>query len=173
MVRGPGGPTGDRIPAWVSSDEFISRAKSVSYYGPRFYYALNEMRIPRDAIAALFKGMRGFAGGGQVRAAPDYSPTMAMTLRSIVIPAAVAVPVPAFADGGLVEALTMPLVQQQPRLRTERLVSGTPGNTTGAPVHLHLNGREYRLMGRREVVDQLTHEWRRAELLSAGRMPGY
>jgi cell wall-associated NlpC family hydrolase len=68
-VRGPGGPTQDRIPAMLSNGEFVQRADATAYYGPGFMHALNAKRIPREALP-------GYAGGGLVAPFPvDVSKT--------------------------------------------------------------------------------------------------
>jgi len=59
QVRGPGGPTGDKILAWLSDTEFVQQARAVSYYGLDFMHAINQMQLPRN----LF---RGFSLGGLV-----------------------------------------------------------------------------------------------------------
>lgn len=58
-VRGPGTPTSDSIPAYLSNREFVQNAAATDYYGVPFMNALNQKRIPRDALP-------GYAGGGVV-----------------------------------------------------------------------------------------------------------
>lgn len=53
-VRGPGGPTDDNIPAWLSSGEYVVRAAAVARYGEGFLDRVNRM---------------AFADGGRV---PDW-----------------------------------------------------------------------------------------------------
>lgn len=81
-IRGPGSGTSDSILAMVSDGEHITKASAVSYYGPRFMDAINQMRIPRHILA----GLAGFANGGMVRAMSSS--------------------IPRFADGGMVHALS-------------------------------------------------------------------
>jgi hypothetical protein len=59
LLNGPGTPTSDSIPAWVSTKEFVQNAAAVDYYGPDVMYALNARSIPKDLFEAL-----GFAAGG-------------------------------------------------------------------------------------------------------------
>ena len=59
LVNGPGTPTSDSIPAWLSTKEFVQNAAAVAHYGTDFMYALNSRAIPRAWVEAL-----GFAGGG-------------------------------------------------------------------------------------------------------------
>lgn len=59
FVDGPGTTTSDSIPAWLSRKEFVNQASSVDYYGPSFFHALNQRKIPREMLP-------GFAKGGMV-----------------------------------------------------------------------------------------------------------
>lgn len=59
LLNGPGTPTSDSIPAWLSTREFVQNAAAVDYYGPDLMYALNARSIPKDLFEAL-----GFAAGG-------------------------------------------------------------------------------------------------------------
>lgn len=64
-VSGPGTPTSDSIPAWLSDGEFVLRAAAVRKYGLSLLYALNGLKVdPRK-----FKGWPGFAMGGLVSSA--------------------------------------------------------------------------------------------------------
>ena len=53
QMRGPGGPTGDQIPAWLSDREWVINAASSTMYGDQAMAAVNEGR----AVIA-------YAGGG-------------------------------------------------------------------------------------------------------------
>jgi hypothetical protein len=44
-IRGPGGPTGDKIPIWASDNEFMVRARAVKHYGTGFMNMINDMRL--------------------------------------------------------------------------------------------------------------------------------
>jgi len=59
LLDGPGTPTSDSIPAWLSRKEFVTKASSVDYYGPDLMYAMNARQIPREYFKPL-----GFADGG-------------------------------------------------------------------------------------------------------------
>jgi hypothetical protein len=41
MISGPGGPTDDKVPAWLSAGEYVVRAASVDKYGKELFDALN------------------------------------------------------------------------------------------------------------------------------------
>ncbi|MGI5247767.1 hypothetical protein [Dactylosporangium sp. CA-139066] len=84
-VVGPGTGTSDDVPAmerttgtpyWLSNGEWVHRAAAVDYYGQGVMRAINEQRIPRQAIA-------GYAAGGLVeQILTDHYPyptTTAMT----------------------------------------------------------------------------------------------
>jgi cell wall-associated NlpC family hydrolase len=55
-IHGPGGPTSDSVPIWASAGEFMQRASAVQYYGTPFMHALNQKRIPKNAVQGLAKG---------------------------------------------------------------------------------------------------------------------
>jgi phage-related protein len=84
-VRGPGTSTSDSILAWLSNNEFVHRAKAVRYYGLQVMHALNDMRVPRDALSAA---INGFSAGG-------LASRLAMPMLA---------PIPALASGGLPSA---------------------------------------------------------------------
>lgn len=65
-VRGPGGRTGDRIPAWLSDYEFVQPASRVAQYGVDFMEAIRRGLLSTDAVRALMGDFRGFRFGGQV-----------------------------------------------------------------------------------------------------------
>lgn len=58
LLSGPGGPTDDMVPIMGSPGEFMQRAAAVNYYGVSFMKALNERRVPKQAL--------GLARGGPV-----------------------------------------------------------------------------------------------------------
>jgi hypothetical protein len=64
-ISGPGTPTSDSIPAWVSDGEFVQRAAAVDFYGVDFMRRLNAMAVPRFADGGYVGEQRtGAAGGG-------------------------------------------------------------------------------------------------------------
>lgn len=74
LIRGPGGPTDDRIPAWLSSGEYVIRAAVVKEWGPEFFDALNrgggrlrarapDQILPRFAEGGLVEVAAGRGGG--------------------------------------------------------------------------------------------------------------
>lgn len=50
-VRGPGTTTSDSIPAWLSRDEWVIKAKAVRKYGSGFMAAVNGMRFKAPTFA--------------------------------------------------------------------------------------------------------------------------
>jgi len=54
-VRGPGTATSDSIPAWLSNNEWVMRAKAVRKYGSGFMRAVNEGRfkMPKFSMGGL------------------------------------------------------------------------------------------------------------------------
>jgi len=87
FARGPGGPKGDKIPAWLSDGEAITQASAVNYYGRGLFAALNRMAIPRNLLA---ERLRGFNLGGFVEGLG----------RSMLVPR--------FADGGFASKALAP-----------------------------------------------------------------
>jgi hypothetical protein len=73
-IRGPGTTTSDSIPAWLSNNEFVMRAKAVAKYGAGFMHAVNSgtFKMPRFNTGGLVSAMMpsmprlGFADGGEV-----------------------------------------------------------------------------------------------------------
>lgn len=65
LIRGPGTSTSDSIPAWLSDNEYVVRARAVKHYGPGMLDAINNMRVPRSA--------RRFRDGGLVASPPRPS----------------------------------------------------------------------------------------------------
>ncbi|ESY92313.1 hypothetical protein [Mesorhizobium sp. LNHC229A00] len=76
-VRGPGGPRGDKIPAWLSDTEFVMQASAVRKYGAGFMHALNNglvslksFQMPRLNLGGFVDNFNRsmsiprFAGGG-------------------------------------------------------------------------------------------------------------
>lgn len=63
-IRGAGSWTSDSIPAWLSNNEFVMRAKSVAKYGVGFMEAINAGALDLNGI------IQGFANGGLVGAMP-------------------------------------------------------------------------------------------------------
>jgi hypothetical protein len=58
-IDGPGTKTSDSIDVRASRGEFMQRAAAVDYYGVGAMHALNQQRIPREAL-------QGYAGGGLI-----------------------------------------------------------------------------------------------------------
>jgi cell wall-associated NlpC family hydrolase len=106
-IEGPGGPTSDDVLMWGSDGEWVHQAKAVDYYGESVMKALNERRIPREALPGYAAGGRvqpavkpkekdgvaAYAGGGRVttvpmpiRLADTKIPTMAQVIASAQVP---------------------------------------------------------------------------------------
>lgn len=66
-VRGPGGPTADRVPALLSAGEYVIRADSVKKYGTDFFAKLNAGVVDRPMRRYRDGGM---VTGGSVTVAP-------------------------------------------------------------------------------------------------------
>ena len=76
-VRGPGGPTSDSVPAWLSSGEFVMRAAAVRKYGLGLMGAINRLDLPEFALGGLVESLQvlmpqppRFAEGGAVTGGP-------------------------------------------------------------------------------------------------------
>ena len=67
MVRGPGSGTSDSIPARLSNGEFVSDAKTVSYFGPDFFLNLKRMSRSMSRPSPILNGVPAFANGGYVQ----------------------------------------------------------------------------------------------------------
>jgi DNA-binding MarR family transcriptional regulator len=72
-ISGPGTTTSDSIWARLSKGEFVIRAAAVEHFGPRFFAALNSMRMPSLDMGGLSSALAmprgeypGFAAGGLV-----------------------------------------------------------------------------------------------------------
>lgn len=55
-VRGPGSSTSDSIPAWLSNNEFVMRAKAVRKYGVAFMHAVNRGQLDLGRISRMAMG---------------------------------------------------------------------------------------------------------------------
>lgn len=51
LVRGPGGPTDDIIPAWLSDREYVMRNAAVEKYGLSFMHAVNALKFADGGLA--------------------------------------------------------------------------------------------------------------------------
>ena len=86
-VRGPGGPTGDMIPAWLSDNEYVLKASTVKKIGVSTLNALNDgaFTIAPGAIKnqadvqamkmdkTISRMARGYASGGVVKGDPIWN----------------------------------------------------------------------------------------------------
>jgi len=65
IIRGPGGPVGDKIRAWLSSGEGVVNARAVGHYGEGFIHAMNNLLVPRTHFSTGgIAGQMVPAGGG-------------------------------------------------------------------------------------------------------------
>jgi hypothetical protein len=83
LYRGPGGPTGDQIPAMVSDFEFVNKASVVKREGAAAFFALNSGRahiVPNFRGGGMVGGWQG-NGGGQTVVMSD--PNIVKRLESI------------------------------------------------------------------------------------------
>lgn len=82
LLEGPGTPTSDSIPAWLSRKEFVTQASAVAYYGTDLMYAMNRRAIPKEAFAPY-----GFAGGGSpsVVSRDSFAPSPAPAMRTTAV----------------------------------------------------------------------------------------
>lgn len=97
-VRGPGTSTSDSIPAWLSNEEFVMRAKAVRKYGAGFMAAVNGLRFkmptfalggPVSTGALAMPGMGALAPSGS--SGRPFSLTIgAETFEGLIAPDAVA-----------------------------------------------------------------------------------
>jgi hypothetical protein len=55
-ISGPGGPTDDKIPAWLSNGEYVIRAAAVDKYGVDALHAINAMRFAEGGYALAAGG---------------------------------------------------------------------------------------------------------------------
>jgi len=63
-IRGPGGPTGDAIPAWLSDNEYIQPSDVVDHYGLGFMEDVRRKRFPRYASGGVARWNAFGAGAG-------------------------------------------------------------------------------------------------------------
>jgi Transglycosylase SLT domain len=51
LIGGPGGPSDDKVPAWLSAGEYVVRASSVDKYGKHLFDALNAQKFAAGGFA--------------------------------------------------------------------------------------------------------------------------
>jgi tape measure domain-containing protein len=71
-VSGPGGPTSDSIPAFLSDGEYVVNAKAAGKHA-RLLEAINSGRAPRFAVG-------GFVGGDSFASAMTYAPSTSINI---------------------------------------------------------------------------------------------
>ncbi|MBZ9927760.1 hypothetical protein FJW04_21930 [Mesorhizobium sp. B2-7-3] len=142
FASGPGGPKGDKIPAWLSDGEAITQTPAVNYYGRGFFAALNDMRIPRENLMNALRGLRGFSLGGF---ADSFNRSMAM---------------PSFAGGGFADVKLAPASGFSGKTVNVRLQYGTSPQDV------------IDLIGQFDPVQRLQQFALSEATASAGRRPG-
>jgi hypothetical protein len=63
FVSGPGGPTDDAIPAYLSNGEFVQPADATQYYGGAFMELIRNKALPKNLVAMLTSPSRLAQGG--------------------------------------------------------------------------------------------------------------
>ncbi len=74
MVSGPGSGTSDSIVARVSNGEFVSDARTTSFFGPEFFVNLKRMARSGTRPSPNMGGIPAFAAGGMVQGASMGGP---------------------------------------------------------------------------------------------------
>lgn len=113
-ISGPGTPTSDSIPAWLSNGEYVIRAAAVRKYGRLLFDQLNA----GVASNSRFSGAPGFANGGSVVVARPVTRTAPMTQTVIQVNPAV------ITEGQLNHYLTRAVEQVAARVLTKAVVQG-------------------------------------------------
>lgn len=72
-VRGPGGPTEDLVPRWLSNGEFVVKAASVRKYGPKFFQELNAGRMAAGGLVVKAQTSLGNAVPQMMLAIQKYA----------------------------------------------------------------------------------------------------
>ena len=73
-ITGPGTTTSDSIPALLSDQEYVIRARAVQRYGVGFFDALNGMRLPKGTLPRFANGGAvGMPAGGGAAFAPSVN----------------------------------------------------------------------------------------------------
>lgn len=97
LVRGPGGPTDDKVLAKVSPGEHITNASAVSYYGQSLFESLNNRDLPKFNVGGWPLPLKPMPspdpGGGSGTVAPSAASQMPLNPPRPVAPPPVAPPV--------------------------------------------------------------------------------
>ena len=138
-VRGPGTPTSDSIPAFLSNMEYVINASRVRALGAGFFDFINF--APLAKLRGAFAGFQKFAGGG------------------LAIPS----PVPGFNLGGLADRLTMNVSPQLARVP----FAGAMENSQLRPVNVNLgDGMIVPMQATQDAIKQLIRAGRSRSLAS-------
>jgi hypothetical protein len=79
-VAGPGGPTDDLVPTWLSAGEYVVKGSAVDAVGVNFLDSLNDMRMPHFADG-------GLVGGGGGRGAGIGMPSSSVVVNNMAFEA--------------------------------------------------------------------------------------
>lgn len=169
------------LPPAEGGDFSSPRQADFGDFSPRPYDP-TEVR-PVEDVNPDFVIKNGLAGGGQVGGfgSGDIVPAWLTPKEFVVKVAAVrkygvdfmrrlnSMQLPAFAMGGLVEALS-PAPQM---FASGGMVRAAAGGRGGTAIHLHLDGQTFPTMAADDVAEALTRVAVRRATLSAGRRPSY
>lgn len=150
-IFGPGTGTSDDVPIWASAGEALLRERAVSYYGWPALSLFNDLRIPREALVAFLKGLRGFRDGGPVL--PRFE-------------------MPRFNAGGIVDSINFSL--NAVRMQTGGPVTAAPAGQLRNFGTLELampGGERFPIMAPVDVLSGLERAVNRLRLTQAGRGP--
>ncbi|MHB2169968.1 phage tail tape measure protein [Alsobacter sp. R-9] len=152
LVRGPGTPTSDSIPAWLSDGEYVVRARAVDHYGVGLLAAINNLRVPFDRV-------RKFASGGLVRGA--------RRMREGI---------PTFATGGLASAIANALAIPSAAMVPSPMRASSSGAGASAmrPVVVNIGGQSFGpMLAPAEVASKLERFAVSNQIRSAGAKPSW
>lgn len=153
FVSGPGGPTADKIRAWLSDGEFVQSARAVRFWGRDFMEALNRLQIPSK--------LQGLAKGGSVRRHRQTKGGL-----------------PAFSAGGFVSGLSDMLGALGPSTRLPSLGSVSSAIAAGAsqgmvPAVINIGGESIPVMAAPDAIDTFQRVATRRQIAATGRRPGW
>jgi hypothetical protein len=86
MIAGPGGPSDDKVPAWLSAGEYVIRAASVDKYGKHLFDALNAQKFAAGGFAETGNSSV-FSGQYPYSAIDSFETTVASQLAGATLAA--------------------------------------------------------------------------------------
>jgi hypothetical protein len=99
LIGGPGGPSDDKVPAWLSAGEYVVRAASVDKYGKHLFDALNAQKFAAGGFAQTGDASV-FSGQYPYSAIDSFETTVASQLAGATLAALHKAQVAAAASGG-------------------------------------------------------------------------